>query len=64
MVILRVHEILKSHLIDKKALEFRWRQNWDTHGDHDIRTQVRDGLLAHLGVCVCVCECECVCVVL
>ena len=40
MVILRVHANLKNHLIDKKALEFMWRQHWDTQGENDIRTQM------------------------
>ncbi len=40
MVILRVHQLVKSHLIDKKALEFFWRQHWDIQGVNDIRTQM------------------------
>ena len=40
MVILRVHSTLKDHLIDRKALEFRWRQHWDERGQYDIRTQM------------------------
>ena len=40
MVVLRVHEHVKEKLIEKKALEFWWRQTWDQTGSNDIRTQM------------------------
>lgn len=36
MVIQRVHQAIKATLASRKALEFNWRQNWDTTGSSDI----------------------------
>ncbi|KAH9495040.1 Alpha-mannosidase 2 [Bulinus truncatus] len=36
MVIQRVHQAIKSALIQEKALEFNWRQMWDAKGSTDI----------------------------
>ena len=48
MVILRVHATVKNHLIDRKALEFMWRQHWDTGGVNDIRTQMMPYMLYNI----------------
>ncbi|XP_022651804.1 alpha-mannosidase 2x-like isoform X2 [Varroa jacobsoni] len=36
MVIQRVHYFLKKYLARARALEFQWRQSWDTQGDTDM----------------------------
>ena len=45
MMILRVHELVKSKLKDRQALQFYWRQEWDTSGDLDIPTYLMPSYL-------------------
>lgn len=40
MVIQRVHQAIKATLANEKALEFKWRQNWDLTGSTDILCHV------------------------
>lgn len=39
-LIQRVHYAVKKELASKQQLEFRWRQTWDTTGEHDLFTHL------------------------
>uniref|UniRef100_A0A2C9MAZ1 Alpha-mannosidase n=1 Tax=Biomphalaria glabrata TaxID=6526 RepID=A0A2C9MAZ1_BIOGL len=48
MVIQRVHQAIKSSLIQQKALEFNWRQMWDAKGSTDIFCHIMPYMLYNI----------------
>ncbi|ESO90120.1 hypothetical protein LOTGIDRAFT_164424 [Lottia gigantea] len=48
MVIQRVHQAIKGSLASKQALEFQWRQMWDSKGSNDILCHVMPYMLYNI----------------